>query len=64
MPSKKELSFAELSNYFHLPINDVSKELGVCCTILKKICRQNGIARWPHRKVKLLSDEFTNCPID
>ena len=51
MPPSKNISFDELSRYFHLPINQVAKELGVCATILKKICRRNGIPRWPHRKV-------------
>ena len=45
----------ELSQYFHLPINEVAKELGVCATVLKKICRKNGIKRWPHRKIKSLA---------
>jgi hypothetical protein len=43
-----------LSKYFHLPINDVARELGVCATVLKKICRKSGIPRWPHRKIKSL----------
>ena len=51
MPPSKNISFDELSKYFHLPINQVAKELGVCATILKKLCRKNGIPRWPHRKV-------------
>lgn len=41
----------QLTKYFHLPITDVAKELGICATMLKKICRKNGIPRWPHRKV-------------
>jgi hypothetical protein len=41
----------ELAKYFHLPIAEAAKELGVCATVLKKICRKNGISRWPHRKV-------------
>lgn len=48
------IGFDELASYFHLPINQVSKELGVCATVLKKICRRNGIPRWPHRKIKSL----------
>jgi len=37
-----------------MPINEVAKDLGVCATVLKKICRRNGIPRWPHRKIKSL----------
>jgi len=36
MPPSKNITFDELSKYFHLPINQVAKELGVCATILKK----------------------------
>eukprot|EP01094_Clydonella_sp_ATCC50884_P019534 TRINITY_DN383_c0_g1_i1.p1 TRINITY_DN383_c0_g1~~TRINITY_DN383_c0_g1_i1.p1 ORF type:complete len:346 (-),score=158.15 TRINITY_DN383_c0_g1_i1:501-1538(-) len=51
-----DLSMEDLSKYFHLPINDVAKELGVCATVLKKICRKKGIKRWPHRKIKSLNN--------
>jgi len=46
------IGFKELSQYFHLPINQVSQELGICATVLKKICRKCGVPRWPHRKIK------------
>jgi len=52
-----------LSKYFHLPINDVAKELGVCATVLKKICRKNGIPRWPHRKIKSLDKMITTLEV-
>lgn len=48
------ITFEQLTKYFHLPINDVAKELGICATMLKKICRKNGIPRWPHRKVRTI----------
>jgi len=54
MPLTQSIGLETLSKYFHLPINDVAKELGVCATVLKKICRRNGIPRWPHRKIKSL----------
>jgi hypothetical protein len=47
----QSLDMAEVSKYFCLPEKDVAKHLGVCLTSLKKICRQNGIKRWPYRKV-------------
>jgi hypothetical protein len=42
----------ELSKYFSMPEKTVAKQLGICLTSLKKICRQNGINRWPYRKVR------------
>eukprot|EP00242_Pyramimonas_sp_CCMP2087_P012128 CAMPEP_0198211208 /NCGR_PEP_ID=MMETSP1445-20131203/22688_1 /TAXON_ID=36898 /ORGANISM="Pyramimonas sp., Strain CCMP2087" /LENGTH=334 /DNA_ID=CAMNT_0043885421 /DNA_START=140 /DNA_END=1141 /DNA_ORIENTATION=- len=41
-----------IAQYFHLPINTAAKELGICLTMLKKMCRQHGLKRWPHRKLK------------
>lgn len=46
-----KLTTNELAQYFHLPISKAAKEVGVCATVLKKICRRNGIPRWPYRKV-------------
>jgi len=54
MPPAQSITLQKLTDYFHLPINIVAKELGVCATVLKKICRKNGIPRWPHRKIKSL----------
>jgi len=64
MPPSKNISFDELSKFFHLPINQVAKELGVCATILKKICRKNGIPRWPHRKIKSLDKMIANLEVN
>eukprot|EP00736_Rhodelphis_marinus_P004770 Rmarinus@m.12275 len=49
------VTIQDLSAYFHLPINDAAKSMGVCTTSLKKICRRCGISRWPHRKIKSLN---------
>ena len=51
MPPSQAITRDQLREYFHLPINEVAKRLGVCATVLKKICRKNGVPRWPHRKV-------------
>jgi hypothetical protein len=55
-----DYSLEDLSQYFHLPINDVARDLGVCATVLKKICRKNGINRWPHRKIKSVDKMIAN----
>ncbi|KAM7261592.1 hypothetical protein ACFE04_020669 [Oxalis oulophora] len=44
------LSFTNISKYFSSPLNDAAAALGACSTDLKKICRQNGLDRWPYRK--------------
>lgn len=49
-----EVKLEELSKYFHLPEKSVAKELGICLTSLKKLCRSYGITRWPFRKLKSL----------
>ena len=58
IPKKRKSSsqtVEELRKYFHLPIQTVSKELGICTTILKKICRTNNIQKWPYRQIKSLT---------
>jgi hypothetical protein len=46
-------SLESLSKYFTMPEKAVAKELGICLTSLKKMCRSYGITRWPFRKVPL-----------
>nr|BAN21751.1 minus dominance protein [Gonium multicoccum] len=51
---KADLTSADISSYFHLPIKEASKSLGISTTYLKRLCRQLGIPRWPYRKVASL----------
>jgi len=37
---KRKLTRSEIARYFHLPLTSASKELGVCTTLLKKLCRR------------------------
>jgi hypothetical protein len=51
MSGKPEITLEMLQASFHLPIVDASRAFDVCTTRLKKVCRQHGIKRWPHRQV-------------
>lgn len=40
-----------LEKYYHKPLQQVAKEIGICTTSLKKICRTCGIKKWPFRSI-------------
>eukprot|EP00897_Mesotaenium_endlicherianum_P001951 jgi/Mesen1/1784/ME000014S01187 len=48
---KEEISFEEVADAFTLPIVSASERLGVCTATLKRVCKENGIPRWPYRKI-------------
>ena len=51
----RSFTLKELAPYFDLPINEAAEQLGVCATVLKKLCRNNGVDRWPYRKIKSIN---------
>ncbi|XP_010555736.1 PREDICTED: protein RKD4 [Tarenaya hassleriana] len=55
-----KLDVSEIRKYFHRPITVAAKELNVGLTVLKKRCRELGIVRWPHRKLKSLNSLINN----
>jgi hypothetical protein len=55
------LSYAEISQYFSLPMHEAIVQLKVDETSLKKRCRMLGISRWPYRKrMNLLNNKKRN----
>ncbi|GJN02048.1 hypothetical protein PR202_ga19363 [Eleusine coracana subsp. coracana] len=48
------ITLVEIAQCFHLPIREASKTLKIGVSVLKKKCREYGIPRWPHRKIKSL----------
>lgn len=57
------LTISELRRYFHLPMQEVAKQLGVCTTLLKKICRKNLIKRWPYRQIRSITKSIHSLEI-
>lgn len=51
-----DITIERLKPYFHLPIADAARELGVCPTLLKNICRDLGLPRWPYRQIRSLTN--------
>jgi hypothetical protein len=58
--SAKTLHMNELQVVFHLPMAEAAVKLGVCSTVLKKICRRKGISRWPYRQIRKI-DKVMSC---
>ncbi|XP_058772676.1 protein RKD5 [Vicia villosa] len=55
-----KITLSDLVKYFDMPIAEASKKLNVGLTVLKKKCREFGIPRWPHRKIKSLESLIQN----
>ncbi|KAI3508125.1 hypothetical protein L1887_23127 [Cichorium endivia] len=56
----RPLELEEIEKYFEVPIVMAAKELRIGLTVLKKRCRELGIKRWPHRKLKSLQSLIQN----
>ncbi|KAG8051657.1 hypothetical protein GUJ93_ZPchr0001g30852 [Zizania palustris] len=54
------IGFEDLRRYFYMPITRAAREMNVGLTVLKKRCRELGVARWPHRKMKSLKSLILN----
>ncbi|XP_020700072.1 protein RKD2-like [Dendrobium catenatum] len=55
-----DIELEEIRAYFHMPITKAAMEMNIGLTVLKKRCRDLGITRWPHRKLKSLNTLISN----
>jgi hypothetical protein len=51
MTASSSITLDALRPHFEEPLAKVASSFGICVTLLKKICRRHGIARWPHRQI-------------
>mmetsp|Transcript_6850 Transcript_6850/g.17531 ORF Transcript_6850/g.17531 Transcript_6850/m.17531 type:complete len:160 (-) Transcript_6850:108-587(-) len=49
--AKGKTQIEAIAQHFHKPINVAARDMNICATVLKKICRRHGLDRWPSRKV-------------
>lgn len=42
----------KVQSVYHRPISEAAQVLDMGVTVLKKQCREQGIARWPFRKLQ------------
>jgi len=48
----------EISMHLHLPLAEAAKNMGMCTALLKRVCREHGITRWPHRQIRSISGQL------
>lgn len=58
-----EITKDELVACFNMPSEEAAKHLGIGLTVLKRICRQFGVPRWPFRKIKSLDRLLQNVEV-
>ncbi|CAA0827166.1 Protein NLP5 [Striga hermonthica] len=46
----RNLRMKDFVQYSDLPIEFAARKMNLCPTVVKKICRKNGVERWPYRK--------------
>lgn len=49
--ASRNITFAMLQSHFERPLQEAALRFGVCTTLLKNICRKNGIKNWPFRRI-------------
>ncbi|TYZ63504.1 hypothetical protein PybrP1_010316 [[Pythium] brassicae (nom. inval.)] len=50
--ASKSITLDLLRPHFEKPLAEVAAMFGICMTLMKKICRKNGVPRWPHRQIR------------
>ncbi|PHT36886.1 hypothetical protein CQW23_24586 [Capsicum baccatum] len=54
-----KLRLKDFAGYLHLPIEIAAKKLNICPTVMKKVCRRDGLSRWPYRKINSIQRKIS-----
>ena len=57
---KGMIEYHVLQKHFNMPIAEAARKFDVSLTLFKQVCRQNGIQRWPHRKLRCAPTDLSN----
>jgi hypothetical protein len=47
----RRVPLSAMRQHFNVPLRVAAANLNVSVTTLKRLCRRNGVARWPHRQI-------------
>ena len=53
---QSETTYEMIAPLFHLPIAEAAEHLAICPTLLKNLCRDLGLPRWPYRQIQSLAN--------
>lgn len=59
----KLITIDQLRPHFDKPIKQVAAKFDVCVTLFKKVCRQNGIRRWPARRIRSIEKRLDSIKL-
>ena len=56
------LTLELLQQFYGMPLHVAAKQLGICQTAIKKVCRKLGIKKWPYKEMRLPGTKDDSVP--
>mmetsp|Transcript_15659 Transcript_15659/g.24329 ORF Transcript_15659/g.24329 Transcript_15659/m.24329 type:complete len:247 (+) Transcript_15659:214-954(+) len=56
------LTLELLQQFYGMPLHVAAKQLGICQTAIKKVCRKLGIKKWPYKEMRLPGTKDDSTP--
>uniref|UniRef100_A0A0V0GMY9 Putative ovule protein n=1 Tax=Solanum chacoense TaxID=4108 RepID=A0A0V0GMY9_SOLCH len=53
------MNVKDFEDYLHLSIQEAGIKLNVCPTVMKRVCRRDGLRRWPSRKINSIKKKIS-----